>query len=116
MKQCSSDCEAAEALRQLRAAIHRERAFDLRLKLSPAQARGLALLYKRSICTKQALESVIVANPDMSDVPGDVVKVHISHIRRKLRPFNIEIITCWGHGYALKPEHKEKLKPLIVSI
>lgn len=36
----------------------------------------------------------------------NVIKVRISHIRRKLKPLGIEIKTVWGEGYSLSEESK----------
>lgn len=38
-----------------------------------------------------------------------IVQVQMSHLRRKLKPFGVEINTQWGYGYWLSAETRSKL-------
>jgi DNA-binding response OmpR family regulator len=33
-----------------------------------------------------------------SDMSGNTVDVHVFHIRKRLQPYGIEVITLWGYG------------------
>jgi hypothetical protein len=43
------------------------------------------------------------------------VGVHIHHLRQRLSPFGIRIVTCWGYGYQLLPEDRRKVMELILQ-
>jgi hypothetical protein len=41
------------------------------------------------------------------------VTVQIHHLRKRLAPFGIQIISIWGHGYALADGDRERLLAMI---
>lgn len=50
-------------------------------------------------------------NPDEQPDPK-IVDVFVCKIRAKLKPFDIEIDTVWGHGYVMTPQNRNKMKRL----
>jgi hypothetical protein len=44
--------------------------------------------------------------------PG-AIDVHVFHLRRKLDPHDIAVISVHGHGYRLSPDHRERLQYMI---
>lgn len=102
-------CEHEAELDNLRRAITREREWHPDLRLTAAESRMLALLYKRSGCRKEALASVLTGDASSS---LDSVKTIISRLRKKLPPgCGIAIVQGF---YSIT--NKPALKPYIVRI
>ncbi len=76
-------------------------------KTTRLQSAMLATILKRGDVTKTQLHDVIeemrVGGNDAKE-PTDLkmVDVIICHLRRKLRPFKIELQTVWGTGYRIE--------------
>lgn len=73
----------------------------IEFRLTASEARVFAHLATRDQATK---DSIMMAM--YSDRPGEqpeikIVDVFVCNMRRKLRRFQVEIITVWGSGYAL---------------
>lgn len=71
--------------------------------LSPKEARLFAHLTTREMVTKQNLMDAIYFDLHTDDEPTiKIIDVFICKVRKKLKPFGIEIETVWGQGYSLK--------------
>ncbi|MGV6876658.1 helix-turn-helix domain-containing protein [Pseudochelatococcus sp. B33] len=70
-------------------------------RLTPVEATVYQCLASRHEATKQAIMTALYGTrPD--DAPEiKIVDVIVCHIRKKLKPFGIEIRTIWGRGYAI---------------
>lgn len=70
-------------------------------RLTSSEARVFAHLTTRDHATKQSI--MLAMYSDRIDVEPEIkiVDVFICKMRRKLKPFGIEIATIWGQGYAL---------------
>jgi DNA-binding response OmpR family regulator len=77
--------------------------------LTPSQAGIMRLLIKRGTATyaacMAALYSDRVAQPDVK-----IISVFILRMRKKLKPFGVEIRTLWGVGYALDEATRSRFK------
>jgi DNA-binding response OmpR family regulator len=75
--------------------------------LTNQQAKVLGMLMKREIVTKEmAFTALYGLRTGGADVEIKIIDVFICHVRRKLKPFEIEIETVWGQGYRMSPEAK----------
>lgn len=73
------------------------------LKVCAKQAELLFVLIKESPRTVRngRLMAALWGLGNEPNNPTNVLKTHISLLRKKLRPFNIEIKVTWNRGYAL---------------
>lgn len=105
-----------ERLVQLEAALRREtdRPLFYDFGLSPSEMRILNLLLSRSVVSNAAFMDVLYGA--RSDPPSaKVIAVRICQMRRKLRPFGIEIETMSGWGYRLTPAMKARIRAIAVE-
>lgn len=84
-------------------------------KVTPLQAALLIVLIKRDKSDKDTLHGVVERrrmtrqqNPlSLEQTDPKIVDVVICNLRKKLRPFGLEIKTLWGWGYFISKEHRE---------
>jgi len=96
----------------LRKAISRERRFDPKLCLTPAQSRVLSLMLRRPVVANDALAAVTCGH--MREGSVDSVKTQMCRLRRVLKQHDIHIKTMRAVGYYLEGEDKKKLARLAV--
>lgn len=85
----------------------------IELCLSPHESAMLAHMMGRKMCSKNDLMAALYGNlPDVDEPEIKIVDVFICKIRKKLKPFQIEIKTVWGRGFALPAASKQKLRDL----
>lgn len=65
--------------------------------------------------THSALFQVATPNPLDVMAPDQIVKVRVSHARKHIRPFGIEIENVFAVGYRMPPEHAEKWKEMVAK-
>lgn len=73
------------------------------VKLTPRQAEVLHVLaeaFPRGV-DKDRLINMVGGRYATENVREPCIPVHISHIRRALRPFGVAIECLWGRGYRL---------------
>jgi len=95
----------------LRKAIARHRQWAIELKLTRGQSRMLALLYKREVCSHEALQMMTDHGVDNST---NANPVYVHRINKKLKSTGARIVAVWGVGYRL--EGRDKLKKHIIHI
>lgn len=104
------------------AAINERVAFTscIRLfKVTRVQACLLDALIRRKEVTREMLHTLIERNrldhahPDETDIK--MVDVVICHIRKRLKPFDIQIKTLWSTGYFIDPEQRKKAQDMLVQ-
>lgn len=87
------------------------------LRLSPADRFYLALLIKtEGLCPTERMMTAWQIKQDREwharPCTDDAVKVTICRLRKKLKPFGVEISTVLGQGYYLSEENKTRLADL----
>lgn len=73
----------------------------------------LRMLATRHSASKESLFRMLyneVAADDLPDIT--IIDVFVHKVKRKLKPFGINIETLWGQGYKMPQEDKNKLKQL----
>lgn len=70
--------------------------------LTPQEARLFAHLTTRSLATKRSIMSAMYGDRIDDEPHEKIVDVFICKLRRKLKPYDIEITTVWGQGYSLQ--------------
>lgn len=85
------------------------------LRLSPAEARVLAIILSRDIALKDAIYTLAFQH-DNGDGPVEkIIDVFICKIRKKARlgGWPGQITTIWGKGYQMSPEMRTWLEGLM---
>jgi hypothetical protein len=79
-------------------------------KATPLEAAMLAVMLKRVELTKAQLHQVVEGNRQPGRVETDpkIVDVVVCHLRRKLKPFMVEITTVRGIGYMITPGSRDR--------
>ena len=83
------------------------------LELTGSESRLLAHLLAAPHATKDSLLAAIYsARPD--DPPEiKIIDVFVCKVRKKIRPFGLDIQTVWGQGYLMPPASKAKLRTMM---
>lgn len=93
-------------------------------KLTGLQSAFMLVLLKKDLADKDTLHHVIeqqrltrVHRPDNpEETDPKMVDVVICLLRKRLKPFNITISTCWGDGYYLKAADRKKANDMIEAL
>lgn len=87
---------------------------DLAGVLTSTEARLLGFLVRKpGVVSKQQLMELLYEQRSSGEVPETkVVDVFVCKIRRKLKPFGIDVATVWGQGYCLAAPDRARLKAL----
>lgn len=109
--------ELEEEIRQLRADMVQTDATFMGV-LTRQQIALLNGIYNRKVANYQYIDQVMAANGnfnrgDAKDLEKPRSKVAIHNLRKRLKPYGIEIKTWRGIGYYLDDENKAKLKQLM---
>ena len=78
--------------------------------LTGSEARVFGLFRARELVTRDAIMAVLYRDAGKDEPEQKITDVFICKIRRKLKPFAIEIKTVWGQGYALPADTRKLLK------
>ena len=105
-----------EALRARLRDMEKEYGFTdpvpLAFDLTANEAKVMSLLLVRDFATRAQMMSAIMANrgADADRMPEmKIIDVFVCKIRKKVKPYGIEITSLWGRGYRLSPEMKAKV-------
>lgn len=72
-------------------------------------------LVKNSLVTEQHLMTLLYGlRQDEAGI--GIIKVHICRIRRKVKPFEIEVKNIWGRGYTMPADSKAIAKQLSAEL
>lgn len=103
--------ELEEELRQLRAAAAEPKPAPREWELSPQEAILAWMLIERPLVTaRRFFEQREAQSPDLVDESPTLFKTLTYHLRRKLAPWGVEILTRWGVGYELAPATRERMR------
>ncbi|WP_026784230.1 helix-turn-helix domain-containing protein [Pleomorphomonas koreensis] len=75
-------------------------------RLTPSEARVFGALCTRELMTRDVAMAVLYRDLAKEEAYEKIVDVYICKMRKKLRPFGIEILNRWGVGYELTPESR----------
>lgn len=86
-------------------------------QMTRLQAAVFVAIVRRPEITKEqvhiAIESTRSPNADPTD--PKMIDVVICHIRKKLKPFKLELKTIWGRGYSLAPRERTIVLSMITE-
>lgn len=79
-------------------------------RLTGQEARVFGVMVNRDLATKDAIMAALYADKVSEDEIAEpkIVDVFVCKIRRKLKPFGVNIETIWGQGYSLDAETRSR--------
>ncbi|WP_020179671.1 winged helix-turn-helix domain-containing protein [Methylopila sp. M107] len=101
--------ELRERIAQLQELLGFHETTPIEWRLTPSEAAVVGFLLKRPMASKDEILSALYSlRPD--DPPAvKIVDVFVCKIRKKIKPFGVEIETVWGQGYRICSETRERL-------
>ncbi len=108
--------ELEEEVRQLRELLAPPLKFPPEMRLSPMQERILSAIYARApnVVAHERVAVAVYPDPDMAPETNSVA-VLVSILRRKLKPYGIEIKNRWGEGLYLDAASAAALSRLLAA-
>lgn len=87
----------------------------LEFRLTNLEARLFGVVLQRGMASRETLMAALYYDrPTDRDEPEiKIVDVVVCKIRKKLKPFGIDLLTIWGQGYRLSPEDRERCKSMM---
>jgi two-component system cell cycle response regulator CtrA len=83
------------------------------LVLSPKEERLLAALFKRGRLTRDGAWTAMY-HDSLGEYPEPkIIDVFLCRLRKKLKPFGMEIVTVTGRGFEIPESTRETLKQMI---
>lgn len=77
------------------------------LGLSVNEGKLFGILLKREMVTKQqAMDALYGDRPEADEAEIKIVDVFVCKLRKKLKPFDIQVETIWGRGYRMPQKAK----------
>lgn len=73
-------------------------------RLTGSEARVFGTLLAREIATKDAIMAALYRDAGKEEAEEKICDVFICKLRKKVKPFGIEILTQWGTGWRLPAE------------
>ena len=103
-----------EELYQLRdLKLNRKWTPPIALALTVHEEKVLTMLMMQSGTVSKDAMMASLYNLQMKDSPGPkIIDVYVCKLRKKLKPWGIQVTTDWGRGYKLTDEDRDKLKNL----
>ena len=100
-----------EQVEQLKALLRSQTILPLEWGLTASEQIVLGTLLQRRRASKDTLYQALYAHRALGDddVEPKIVDVFVCKLRRKLKPFGIEIMTVWGHGYEISAETRRAI-------
>jgi hypothetical protein len=82
--------------------------------LEPDLARIMGMLLKRNFVSHESLYTVMYGHrPECEWPDAKVLDVQICKLRRRLKPFEIAIVTRWGEGWSISVANKVKARAVL---
>jgi two-component system cell cycle response regulator CtrA len=108
--------ELRERVRQLEEIIGYTVEVPMQFGMTAHESRMLGLMMKRELCSREFLLTSLYGHLPPDDEPEiKIIDVYACKLRKKLKPFGIEIGTKWGQGYFLSAADKAKVVGILKS-
>lgn len=102
-----------EQIRRLELALVDTEPLPFEWGLTGQESAVFGVLVNRPLATKDAVMAALYRSIGRDEAEPKIVDVFICKMRKKLKPFGIEIRTIWGQGYALpetlRHRHQRKI-------
>lgn len=101
-----------ERVASLEAVLVETSPLPIEWRLTMQETRVFGVLVNRELATKEAIMAGLYFDRGADEVAEPkIVDVFVCKMRRKLRPFGVEVQTIWGQGYALPPQVRQRYRP-----
>ena len=84
-------------------------------RLTGSEQAVVGALLARDHCTKDALMAALYRDFGKDEPEIKIIDVFICKLRKKLKPFGLEITTIWGLGYAMSAAMKARARAMIAG-
>jgi two-component system, cell cycle response regulator CtrA len=109
-----ANARQCDRIRALEAQIPPPVAVPAAWGLTRMEGRVLEILMRREEVSRDAIMDALYGNNP--DPPFEkVIDVYVTKIRRKVAPFGVKVLSKWGFGYFISPEHRGRLRQLAVE-
>lgn len=81
-------------------------------RLTESEARLLGVLMQRADANRDVIMAALYRDIHKDEPDPKIVDIFICNIRKKLKPFGIEILTRWGQGYEMPPGSKQIVRDM----
>src|SRR5215472_9340353 len=107
-------CDALEAMRS---SLKSEPGLKLIqiAHLTHAERQLLGILIRRRRVTKDQLMTALYCHRPDNEPGAKIIDTYICKIRKKLKPYGIEIKTLWCAGYEMPLDSIERVKAMIAA-
>lgn len=78
--------------------------------LTTSEEMVFGALASRELATKEFIMTLLYRGLQQDEAEIKIVDVLICKLRKKIRPFGVEIRTHWGRGFSLSAEARARLK------
>jgi DNA-binding response OmpR family regulator len=99
-----------EQIARLERVLVGEQSMPVEWRLTQQEQRVMGVLVNREFASKDAIMAALYRNLGRDEAEPKIVDVFVCKIRKKLKPFGIDIRTVWGTGYCLPPEQRTLLR------
>lgn len=96
-----------DELDHLKASLGLNFVAPLEFGLTGSEMKVFGRLLKPGIATKDALMATLYRDAGRDEAEAKIVDVFVCKLRRKVKPFGIEIATVWGLGYQMTQESRD---------
>mgnify|MGYP002831762714 FL=1 len=97
---------------ELEHALFRDVSLPIEWRLTVQEARVFGVLVTRSLATRTAILAALYDDLGRDQAEAKIADVFVCKIRKKLKPFGIEIHTRWGEGWYLDEDQRESLRQM----
>jgi two-component system cell cycle response regulator CtrA len=102
-----------ERIVQLEAMLMGNELPPIEFGLTGSEGRVFGMLMQRTHATKDALMAALYRDLGKDEAELKIVDVFICKLRRKLKPFGIQIVTRWGNGYEMPAASKQLVREMM---
>lgn len=82
-------------------------------RLTGSEARVFGVLMARPLATKDAIMAALYRDSAKEEAEIKIVDVFVCKLRKKVRPFGVNIETRWGEGYFLSQASKAAAQSML---
>lgn len=87
----------------------------IEFRLTGSEAIVFGLLMSRGLVTKEAIMSALYHDRGKEEAEMKIADVFICKLRRKLKSFDVRIVTRWGVGWEMANESKQAVREMIAG-
>lgn len=99
-----------ERIAQLEELLRGKEPPPIEFSLTGSEAIVFGLLTTRGLVTKDAMLAALYHNSGKEEAEAKIADVFVCKLRKKLKPFGIQITTIWGRGWEMSAASKQLVR------